>query len=253
MKFLLFAYSFYSHYTYAPWRKIQALVSEVYQTVTSTKQTFTAWPCPLWPKYYSIMKSITVYVSSKQYNIYHKNYTNTAFLIARHFVEGNVYIPFLLFMCLCQRGIAFMCAYVSVQVQVSWHWRASSTLALLSVLILCMTCVCMSACEPWHTYRSQEDMLCVNLLLPSCLRQTLQSPPSSCCRYAEMAYMCYCTQALCGFWKFRLWPSGLCGEYLPWCLIILSHYKLQASNIQKNWISSLTELMMWTKQLPSFV
>lgn len=94
--------------------------------------------------------------------------------------------------------------------------------------------LCMSTCKPWHTYRSQEDMLCVNLLLPPCLRQTLQSPPSSCCRCAGMAYMCYCTQALRGFWKFRLWPSDLCGEYLPWCLIILSHYKLQASNIQKN-------------------
>lgn len=43
----------------------------------------------------------------------------TVFLIARHLVEGNVYVPFLLFMCLCQRGIDFVCAYVSVHVQVS--------------------------------------------------------------------------------------------------------------------------------------
>ena len=35
---------------------------------------------------------------------------NTVFLIARYFVEGNVYIPFLLFMCLCQKGIDFTCA-----------------------------------------------------------------------------------------------------------------------------------------------
>lgn len=35
---------------------------------------------------------------------------NTVFLIARHFVEGNVYVPFILFMSLCQRGIDFTCA-----------------------------------------------------------------------------------------------------------------------------------------------
>lgn len=101
---------------------------------------------------------------------------NAVFLIARHFVEGNVYVPFLLFMCLCQRDVAFMCAYVSVHVQVSWHWRASSTLALLSVLILCMTCVCVWVLASHGIHTEAKKTCCVSIFYFHLVWGRLSSP-----------------------------------------------------------------------------